>query len=353
MLSLVVGSMIGTGIFIFASPVCAYLLEPWAILSSWALGGVIALSGAFCLAELCLYFPHPGGVYDYFRMTFGTGLSFLYAWTKFLVVGVGCLSIAAWASAKFLVQIFEFPNDVADEVVKPVALGMICFITLMNMLGIRKKANIKNFLTVPKVTCLLLMIIIGFFYFFHLDELEPVFFSPQIEVNQFQNPSMVAFMSALIPILWALGGWEDVIFLFMNDNKPDRKLVNALLYGVLIVSVLYLLINIAYLLILDPLEIATAGSSAILLVNKTLGQVPGSIASFFLMVTGLGVINNIILSGAKIPFIAASHNLVFRWFCNVHPQTGTPQRALIIQGLFAVFAVYLSDKATPNKWPTH
>ena len=344
LLSMVIGSMIGTGIFLFASPVCAYLLEPWAIICSWAIGSAIALSGAYCLAELCSFCPHPGGIYDYLRMTFGSGLSFMYAWAKFLVMGVGCLSIAALASAKFLIQVFDLPADAADEVVKPVALGMVCFITLMNILGPQKKrAFFQSSLTIPKIICLTVIILLGFFYFFHLDELEPAFLSPQLEVSQFQNPSLFAFLSALVPILWAFGGWEDIAFLFIEKKVPKKNSVSALKVGVLVVSILYLLINISYLLILTPLEIASAGSSALLLVNKTLGQLPGSVVSFFLMVVGLGVVDGAILSGARVPFIAGTHNLVFKWFCNMHPQTKTPQRALIMQGVFAIIVLYLSD----------
>lgn len=340
LLSLVIGSMIGTGIFLFASPVCAYLLEPWAILSSWVLGSAIALCGAFCLAELCLFYPHSRGIYDYFHITFGSGLSFMYAWTKFLILGAGCLSIAALASAKFLIQVFDLPRDVADEVVRPIALGIICLITLINMLGLKKGAYL---LTIPKLFCLLLMILLGFFYFFHLDELEPALISPQLEVSQLQNPSLIALLSALIPILWTFGGWEDIAFLFIENKVPEERLVKALLSGVLIVSVFYLLINISYLLILSPLEIASAGSSALLLINKTLGQLPGAIVALFLMTVGLGVSNASILTGARIPMVAACHNLVFKWFCSVHPQTRTPQRAMILQGLFAIFVIYLTD----------
>ena len=332
--------MVGTGIFLFASPVCAYLLEPWAILSSWVLGSTIVLCGAFCLAELCLFYPHTGGIYDYFHITFGSGLSFMYAWTKFLVMGAGCLSIAALASAKFLIQVFDLHRDVADEVAKPIALSIICLITLINMLGLKKGAHL---LTIPKLFCLLLMILLGFFYFFHLDELEPAFLSPQLEVNQFQNPSLLAFLSALVPILWAFGGWEDIVFLFIENKVPEEKFVKALLSGVFIVSVFYLLINISYLLILSPVEIASAGSSALLLINKTLGHMPGAIVALFLMTVGLGVSNTSILTGSKIPVVAGCHNLVFKWFCNVHPQTRTPQRAMIFQGLFAICVVYLTD----------
>lgn len=336
--------MIGIGIFLFASPVCAYLLEPWVILCSWIMGSAIALCGAFCFSELCNLYPSQPGIYEFFRLAFGARLSFLYAWTKFFVMGVGCLSIAALASARFLIQVFDLSQDVASEISKPVALGLICFITLLNMLGFKKGSYFQNILTIPKLFCLVVIILVGcFFYFFHLEQLEPVFLAPQLEVNQFQNPSLVAFLSALVPILWAFGGWEDIFYQFDQTKVSKEKLGRALLAGVAIVSIFYLLINISYLMILSPLEIASAGSSALLLIKKTLGQIPGVMVAFFLMIIGLGVVNAALLTGARIPTVAGYHNPLFKWFCNVHPQTGTPQRAFIIQGLIAVFVVYLTD----------
>lgn len=347
--ALVIGSMIGTGIFFFVSPVAQYLLNPWAILSAWCIGGAIALCGALCLAELSATYPSTGGIYVYISRAFGPYAGFLYTWTKFLMMRVGSLAIPALAFAGFFTDFFNLSSTVGSEIKKPLAISVIAVLTVINTMGVRFGGWTQSLLTILKLICLFFIVVSGIVYMGGyvepkpLDDLDRLLenLSPASNISE---QFIINFIAALIPILWTLGGWDEPPYVAEEIANPQRNLPLSILIGIIVVAFLYIAVNGAYLAILTPSELAASGSStAIFAMRRVFGAISGQIIALFLMISCLGVLNGMILTGARIAFAAGQDHLLFAWFNQINSVTKTPQRSLIIQGMLTSLAIIFSD----------
>ena len=344
-LSLVIGSVIGTGIFIFVAPVAANLMEPWLILSAFVIGSCVAFSGALCVSELSSTYPETGGFYVYLKRAYGPVTGFLYAWMRFFCIRVGSIGIAALAAAGFFCEVFEFSSEVAGDLKKPVAIAGVCIFTLINILGIRPGARVQVLFTIPKILCLIGLICMGLIFkggFVDGNDLT-VLDTSLTHGSNFEKPLILAFLLSMAPILWIYSGWDDPPFIAEEIRNPQVNLPRAILTGLGLTILLYLLVICSYLVVLSPLEIANTHSTAILSILKVYGPVPAHILAIFLLSSGLGLLNVSIMTGARVAWAASLDHLMFRWFRDLHPSAHTPQRALLTQGGLAIFLIYFIE----------
>lgn len=335
---IIVGTITGTGIFIFVSNVGSLLVKPSLILIAWATGGLIALSGSFCLAELAAAYPKTGGIYIFLRNAFGTFVAFEYGWANLLIMRVGSYSIQALAFAQFTCDFFSWN---AQKVQKPLAIGAIGLICGINMLGIKWGSIVQNILTSVKIISLLLIVCVGVAVSIGLLQNH----STEVAGNIIAMPDqsiLVLFGLALVAIMWSFGGWEETTFIAEEIKNPEKNLPLSLIGGLMVCVILYLLINSAYLLILSPGEFANSeGYTAALALEHVFGAWGRRLISLLLMVSTFVAVNALILTSARIAYATGCDNAFFHWFAKNNSYTKTPVRGLFIQFILGGVAIII------------
>ncbi len=338
--ALIVGSIIGTGIFFYVSDVGNLLRNPPLILSAWAIGGIVALVGSFCLAELAATYPETGGTYVYLRRAFGPFIGFEYAWAKFFIMRVGSLSIQTMAFAQFAAEFFSVE---VHKIQKPVAIGILAFICGINILGVRWGSFTQNVLTTLKILSLLLLIMIGAAVSIGLlsnNVSGTVTVTPEPQTRSVY----VLYGLALIAIMWTFGGWDESPFVAEEIIKPERNIPISLIGGLLTCVILYVLTNAAYITVLGPDDFASSGGrTATLFLERSVGDWARRILSVILMISTFGAANGFVLTSGRIIYATGRDNRIFHWFAKTHHITKTPVRGLIVQFLLGSTAIMIMD----------
>src|SRR5437879_6491193 len=231
----VVGGIIGGGIFRTPATVAERLGTPGGVLFAWVLGGAVALIGAFCWGELGQRRPRAGGGYVYLRETFGPLSAFLYGWTLVLIIATGAIAAVAVTFADYTLALVGLPHHFSV----PLAVAAIVVLAAINYVGVRPAAITQNIFTLLKLAALAVLIGAGIFAA-----------SPAAPSRALPAPLTSGIGAALVPILFTYGGWQQTNFIAEEIVEPERNLPKALVYGVAIVVMVYLLANIADLRVL-------------------------------------------------------------------------------------------------------
>lgn len=321
----VVGGIIGGGIFRTPATVAERLPSPGAVLLAWVIGGVIALIGAFCFGELGQRRPRAGGGYVYLRETFGPLLAFLYGWTLVLVIATGAIAAVAVTFADYTLALFGLPQSYS----MPLAVVAIIFHSAINYLGVRPAAITQNILTVLKLGALALLIGCG------------LFLALPIVLNRPQSSATVAapvgaIGAALVPILFTYGGWQQTNFIAEEIIEPEKNLPRALVLGVTIVVMVYLLTNLAYLRVLGHGGLAASTAPAADTMQALLGPTGGKVIAAGIALSTFGFLNLVILVTPRVLQAMAADGVFFRCFAVLHPVYQTPAAAIVALGGFAV-----------------
>jgi APA family basic amino acid/polyamine antiporter len=327
--AIVVGTIIGTGIFLKPRVIASLLDSPGLIMGVWALGGLLSLLGALSYAELGALFPEAGGEYLFMRETYGPASGFLWAWTYFVCAKIG--SIAA-LGAGFAIYLKAFlPLGGHSE--QGAAIAAILSVTALNVLGVAVGGRFQAVLTALKVVSLLAVLSLAFASpsgsWGHLAPLLPE-----------PHRGLVSSIGlALVAVLWAYDGWNDLVMVSGEIRNPERNVVRALAWGMATIVGLYLLVNLAYHYALTISEMSKAERVAEAAVAPILGPRGASVLSAIILVSILGALNGSILSGARIPFAAAKDGLAPASLGFVHPLYRTPSIALVVQAALACLLI--------------
>jgi APA family basic amino acid/polyamine antiporter len=329
--TIVMGSMIGSGVFIVAADIGRQVGSPGMMLMAWVATALLTLIAALSYGELAAMMPKAGGQYIYLREAFGPLYGFLYGWTFFTVIQTGTIAAVAVAFAKFL---GVFVPDLSQ---KGVAIVLIVFLTWLNTRGLRTGALVQNIFTVAK-TGALLGLIGAAFLFGRNDAAIARNFGENFWAGGFDGLTALRVLGvALVGSLFSSDSWNNVTFTAGETRHPQRNVPLSLLLGVGLVSILYLLANYAYLLVLpfDQIQnaaqdrVGTAAASAIL------GPVAVQVMAAAIMVSTFGCANGLTLAGARVYYAMALDNLFFRQAAQLDPRTQAPTTSLWIQCLWA------------------
>jgi APA family basic amino acid/polyamine antiporter len=339
--TIVMGSMIGSGVFIVAADIGRQVQSPGLLLLSWAVTALLTLIAALSYGELAAAMPHAGGQYVYLREAFGPLYGFLYGWTFFVVIQTGTIAAVGVAFAKFL-GVFV-PGVAATNKLLPflstqqaVAIGVIVFLTWVNSRGIRTGALVQNIFTVAKTAALLGLIGAGWFFGRNEAAVARNFTAP-FEGVEWGWATVQIVGVALVGSLFSSDSWNNVTFTAGEMRNPRRNLPLSLVLGVGLVSLLYIACNFVYLQVL-PLEAIQAAPEdrvGTLVARGIFGDRAVQMMAGAIMVSTFGCLNGLTMAGARVFYAMALDKLFFRAAANLDAKTHAPVTALWIQCLWA------------------
>ena len=358
---IVMGSMIGSGIFITSAESARLTGAPGWLLLAWAVAGLLTITGALCCSELATMMPRAGGVYVFLREAYGPSLGFLYGWTLFLVIQTGTIAAVAIAFAKFL-GVFAPAISSDHYLISPISIGghyalslsseqliailLIALLTWMNTRGLEIGRIVQNSFTLTKSVALAGVVIVGLI--FGWSPLSAARSSAWWGSwangwsSQLAQPGLtvagglalaVLFGKAMVGPLFAQTAWTNVTFIGSEVRDPGRNLVRSLLYGCGIVVILYVLANVAYIVVLpfSSIEHAPQNRVAVAMMNTVFGR-PGALCmAAAIMISTFGCNNGLILAGARVYFAMARDGLFFRRVATAN-KYHVPAAALAAQG---------------------
>ena len=332
---IVVGGIIGGGIFFTPSEVARALPSAEWIFAIWALGGVVALAGALTYAELGAMLPGAGGAYVYIREAFGELPAFLYGWMLLAIIAAGADAAVALAFARYLGELTDI--GVAGGPL-PVAAGTIAVLTATNYLGIKPGAAVQNALTLAKIGALALLIAGGLVAWGRLSGAAP----PSAGQPAAVPPLAAGLAAAFVPVLFSVGGWQQVNMVASEIRDPERRLPRALFLGIAIVLVCYLGVNAVYLLALGRDGLAASTAVAADTATRIFGPRGATMVTVAAMLSILGIVNVVLLATPRVFFAMARDGVFFRSAAMIHPRFGTPHISILLMGGWAVALLVLS-----------
>lgn len=352
---IVAGSMIGSGIFRKPSTMAGQLLSPELLIIIWIAAGLITLIGAMVNSEVAGMFDKTGGQYIYFREMYGSFISYLYGWSILSVIQSGSQAAIAYVFAEYLgyfvqypeapefLRNFSFTMPLVGEIqpfiqfgTKVVAILCILFLTFVNYIGVIFGGLVQNIVTFIKIASIIILAVL----LFTLGD-----GSTANLYNNFTMPEnlgdslFVVIGLALAGAFWAYDGWNNVTFISGEIKNPQKNVPLGLLYGTLIVIVVYAIINLAFLYVL-PVEVMkdsplVAASAAEII----FGPVGATIISITVIISTFGALNGSLLPAARVQFAMARNGHFFKSIGKVHPKFATPHNALLLQGIWSAVLV--------------
>jgi len=362
---IVMGSMIGSGIFITSAESSRLSGAPGWLLLAWAVAGLLTITGALCCSELATMMPRAGGVYVFLREAYGPSIGFLYGWTLFLVIQTGTIAAVAIAFAKFL-GVFVAAVSPDNYLIAPISLGsyaislsveqlvaiaLIALLTWTNTRGLEVGKIIQNTFTFAKTAALAAVVVIGLSLGWHANSAALTStwwdswangWSPQIAQPGFTFVGGLAlillFGKSMVGPLFAQTAWTNVTFIGSEVRDPGKNLVRALLFGCGSVVILYLLANVAYLAVLPFSEIQHAPQNrvAVAMMNAVFGHPGAMCMAAAIMISTFGCDNGLILSGARVYYAMARDRLFFEKVGTIN-RNHVPAAALLAQGIWTAF----------------
>lgn len=331
---LVVGGIIGSGIFFTPAEVARALPSGGWVLVVWAVGGLVALAGALTYAELGAMMPSAGGPYVYIREAFGPLPAFLYGWMTLASIATGALAAVAMGFAQSLARLV--PLDVVGGPL-PVAAATIVLLAATNYFGIRPGAAVTNVLTVAKVSVLALLILGGLLLWARLPAPPSVAGAPAP-----RGTLLVALAAAFPPVLFTIGGWQQMNMVAGEIRDPGRVIPRALTAGILIVVACYLGVNAMYVRALGRDGLALSGAVAADAAVRLVGEGGARVVAAGVMLSILGFVNVVILANSRIVFAMARDGYFFAAAGRVHPRHGSPHVAIVALAVVALLLLAIT-----------
>jgi len=344
---IVIGVVIGSGIFLTTGIMAKSIPSGFLILLAWFVGGLIALAGALAYAELGAAMPEAGGQYIYLREAYGPLSGFLFGWMMFLVYQTGSIAALAVAFAEYFgyffpglgtakilfsttLSLFHHPFHYSISAGQLVAVVIIVLLSLLNFIGLVLGAIIQNVSTILKILTLIGIVVLGFL----LGKGGHIDYSLASTGFDFSK-LLMGFGVAMIAVIWTYDGWNNINFAAGEIKKPQRNLPLCLIFGTLAVTVLYIAVNYIYLYALPIKELEGVVRVAEKSATVLFGGVAASVISAAVVVSTFGALNGVILTGPRVYYAMARDRLFFKKVASVHPRYRTPGFSIFIQAIWA------------------
>lgn len=347
-IAVVVGTVIGTGVFLKARVMTCEVGSAGSVLAVWIVSGLLSLAGALTYAELAAMMPEAGGEYIFIRDAYGPRMGYVYGWTQFAIAYTGSAAAKGAAFAVFLNVLMQggldvtyftlhfLGHDFAFGRMQVVALSLVTIVTIVNCLAVSVSGAIASFLTALKVL-LILSVGTGVFLLAKGDWMHFAMTNSGGAcegVSAGARGGVAGFGAAMLAALWAYDGWSNLTIVAGEVKNPKRNLPLALIGGMILIALLYTFVNAAYFYVLSPTEtagVSTSSSVATEAVRHLLGPLAASVMAAGLLVSTLGSCYTGILTGARVPFAMARDGLFFNGIGAVSKRTHVPVNALILQ----------------------
>ncbi len=323
---IIVGIIIGAGIY-ETSPMVAACLGGWGgTFAIWLAGGLLALCGALCYAELASTYPSQGGDVVYLAHAYGSWAGFLFGWSQMIVIRPADIALMAYVFARYAASLYA---PIPDPI--PVyAAGAVMALTAISILGVHESKWVQNILTSAKVAGIAFIIVAGLL-------------SSGGEIPSFRSEvSFEGLKLGMILVLYTYGGWNEVAYVAAEIRNPRKNIVRALVLGTVAVTVLYLLINGAFFKALGYGGIIESDAVAVDAVATVLPNMAGRVVAVIICISALGAVNGLIFTGARISYALGAGHKIFRQLGKWHPRLGTPVAALVLQGFLSLGIILMA-----------
>jgi APA family basic amino acid/polyamine antiporter len=352
---MVIGGVIGSGIFRKPGVMAAQLGSPEVLLGVWLLAGVITLFGALTNAEIASMIPETGGQYVYFDRMYGPFTAFLYGWAVFAVMQTGSIAAVAYVFAEYGSQFVTLPEfspsvaawsfhlpfigDVAPlrEIgTKGLAAALIILLTVVNYIGVKLGGVVQNVFTIAKVGAMVLLMLGAFLLPTGGSVANLTTASTVIHP---QGSLLLAIAAALQGAFWAYDGWNKITYIAGEVKEPQKIIPRGLIVGMLIVTAIYLLMNVAYAYVL-PIDQMAKSKLVAADVAERCFRGGGRWIAVAVMISTFGATNAIILATARVYFSMARRNVFPQFIGRAHPRFNTPAASLVVQGIWSVLLLF-------------
>ncbi|MHB1038208.1 MAG: APC family permease [Pirellulales bacterium] len=325
---IIVGIILGAGVYQNAPMIARGAESGWGVMGLWLVGGILSLCGALGYAELASAYPREGGDYVYLSRAYGRWAGFLFGWMQLAVVRPGDIAVMAFAFAMYARAIYDpmagSDHSYTQQVYSALAITVL---TVINIVGVSEGKWTQNVLMLAKVIGIVAIMVVA------IAAPHAVAVAPSAEP--------FPFGVALIFVLFAYGGWNEMAYVAAEVKDSDRNIVRALLLGTGAVIVLYLMLNVAFLYTLGYAGLAGSKAVAADAVSVAFPNVAGQLVSAMVCISALGAVNGLIFTGARISFAVGKDHRAFRALGTWNAKTGTPVRALLVQGALAIALVLI------------
>ncbi len=354
--AIVVGAVIGSGIFKKPAVMAEVLGSPELMLLIWVIAGLITLFGALTNAEIAGMITETGGQYVYFQKMYGDLTAYLYGWSIFAVIQTGSIASITYVFAEYTQYFYLLPRfspeieqsfvlhipfigniyPLLNIGVKSLTIFVILFLSAVNYLGVRFGGRIASIFTSAKVVAILILVAFGFFYTGGSWE---NFVTSAPNMNEQSAGLLGAVVVALAAAFWSYDGWNNITYLAGEVKEPQRNLPIALSTGIFIVLFVYLFINLAFLYVLPVSEMAGSELVASDVAYRAIGPTGGAIVAAMVMISTFGTSNGTIMASSRVYFAMARRKMFFTPIGRIHPKFRTPGNALILQSFWASMLV--------------
>ncbi|WP_341633593.1 APC family permease [Sphingomonas agri] len=326
---LVMGGIVGSGIFVTPAEVARHVGSPLLIVGVWVIGGMIALAASFVYAELAARRPEVGGQYAYLRDAYGPMPAFLYGWALLLVIQSGGMAAVAITFARYLGNVVQL--GLPDSAV---AVGVLALLTLINCLGVRSGSNVQSALMVLKILAIAVLVVVGLAF-------APAGTAQPQRAISGSISTLAAIGAAMTPVMFSYGGWQTASFVAGEMRDPRRDLARGLLLGVMGVVLLYTAVAFVCVHALGPGGLANSKTPATDVMRLAVGERGATFIALGIAISALGFLSQGMLTAPRVYFAMAEDGLFFRRVAEVSATTRVPVVAIVLQG-FAAGVIALS-----------
>jgi APA family basic amino acid/polyamine antiporter len=331
----VMGGIVGSGIFINPYVVAQLVHTPAMILGAWIAGGALALVGAFIYAELADRMPKVGGQYAYLREAYHPALGFLSGWASLLVIGAGGTAAVAVTFAKYFHQLARsaIPENITAVVV-------VLAFTLINCLGVRLGSGVQSLFMVLRILAMALVVGCGTWFLWSSSRATHLPWRPLLD-RPVSFDLLTVIGATMVPVMFAYGGWQTTNFIASEIREPRKNLPRALLLGVLGIIVLYVSVNFIYVQALGPRGLAATGTPASEVMRLALGNRGASMIAAAIAISTIGFLSQSMLTYPRVYFAMAHDGVLPRGMARVHSRNRAPIAAIALQGMVTSSVVLL------------
>jgi basic amino acid/polyamine antiporter, APA family len=322
---IVMGGIVGSGIFVTPYVVARQVHTPALIVGAWLAGGLIALAGAFVYAELAARRPHVGGQYAYLRDAYHPAVAFVYGWALLLVIQTGGMAAVAVTFARYFREVTHVPLG------EPLIAGLgIALLVAVNCMGVRSGSSVQSGLMLLKILAILALVAAGLFFVTGPPDAAAAAPAPR------SGSLLLAFGAAMTPVMFSYGGWQTASFVAGEMRNPRRDLARGLLIGVLGVIALYVGVTVACVYALGAEGLARTEAPASAVMRLAFGQTGATIIAAGIAISTLGFLSQGMLTAPRVYFAMAADGLFFRRVAWVSPRTQAPVVAVMLQGVLSL-----------------